>query len=122
MLLARENIRPQALPSEEHSVPELGGSVLVQGMDMAQLLAFTSARRRLTTPKGDETAAQAAERASGELLALLLHHCVLAADQQPVYSPAQWAAFGAAHPDAALRLWDVATRLSGQHADHEKKA
>lgn len=122
MLLARENIRPQALPSEEHSVPELGGSVLVQGMSMPQLLAFTSARRRLTEPRDGETPAQAAERASGELLALLLHTCVLAADMQPVYSVAEWGAFGVAHPEAALRLWDVATRVSGQQGEHEKKA
>lgn len=122
MLLTRENIRPQVLPSEEHHVPELGGMVLIRGMDMAQLLAFTSARRRLTTPRGDETPAQASERASGELVALLLHTCVLAADQQPVYSAAEWGAFGVAYPEAALRLWDVAARISGQQGGHEKKA
>ncbi len=121
MVIARDSIRPQALPSEEHDVPELGGSVVVRGMDMAQMLAFTAMRRRLTTPRDDETGTQAAERASGELLAQMLHSCVLADDGLPVYSAAQWAAFGATHPDRVVALWDVATRLSGQQPAQEKK-
>lgn len=121
MLISRESIRPQALPTEEHEVPELGGAVQVRGMDMAQMLAFTSARRRLAAPRGDETPAQANERASGELLAMLLGPCVLAADGLPVYSPAEWSAFGVRHPDRVLALWEVALRLSGQNPDEEKK-
>lgn len=122
MAIRRENIKRVALPREEIDAPELGGSVIVQGMDMAQVLRFSSARRRLCAPMGDESPEQAAERASGELLAMALADCVLADDGLPVYSAAEWAAFGAQHPERVAALWDVSKRLSGQDSDAEKKA
>lgn len=122
MTIQRADIPVVSLPIEEHPAPELGGTVSVRGMDMPQMLAFTSARRRLSTPVDGETPAQAAERASGELLPLVLSMCVLADDGLPVYTRAQWAVFGVQHPERALALWQVAIRLSGQAPDAEKKA
>ena len=121
MLLDRSAIRPVALPREELEAPEVGGTVLVQGMNMPQLLEFTAARRRLQEPREGETPEQAQQRASGELLTLVLGMCVLAADGKPVYSPAEWGAFGAQHPERAVALWDAAIRLSGQQPEDEKK-
>lgn len=122
MLIERQNIPVVSLPSEEHPAPELGGNVNVRGMDMPQMLTFTAARRRLSEPKPGETQAQAAERAGGEMVPLVLSMCVLAGDGLPVYSVAQWAAFGAQHPERVLSLFEVAIRLSGQAPEAEKKA
>lgn len=121
MAIDRDAIRPMALPREEVEAPEIGGSVTVQGMNMPQLLEFTSARRRLQAPRPGETEEQAVQRASGELLTLVLGMCVLAADGMPVYSPAEWGAFGALYPERAVALWDTAIRLSGQQPEAEKK-
>jgi hypothetical protein len=110
------------LPTQEVDVPAVGGTVLVRGLSMPQLLAFSAARRRALQPVGDETPDQAAERASGELVPLLLAETVVLDDGLPVYSAAQWAVFGAQHPQATLELWRAAIALSGQDPTAEKKA
>jgi len=121
-VVSRSGIAAIALPRSTEPAPEIGGDVVVQGMDMPQMLEFTAARRRLGQPQEGETEEQAAERTSGEMLPRLLAVCVLAEDGLPVYSVAQWRAFGARHPDRAVALWEVAIRLSGQAPDDEKKA
>jgi hypothetical protein len=121
VIVERAQVRPVALPTEVVDVPAIGGEVLVRGMDMPQMLAFTAARRAATAPREGETAAEAGERASGDLVPLLLSMCVLAADDLPVYSVAEWRAFAVAHPGPTLDLWDAAVRLSGQGGDAEKK-
>lgn len=120
--IARDAIEPVALPTRVVDVPAIGGAVLVRGMDMPQLLSFTAARRRAVAPLEGETEQQSGERASGELVPLLLHTSVVLDDGLPVYTAAQWAIFGTQHPQAALELWQVAIGLSGQDAAAEKKA
>lgn len=120
MTLERGQITPVVLPQEEVEAPEIGGTVLVEGMDMPRLQRFAAARRRALVPLDGESEDDAAERASGELLPLALAMCVLAADGQPVYTAAQWAAFGPRYPQRLLALWQAVMRLSGL-AD-EKKA
>lgn len=120
--LQRDQVAPPALPEELVHVPALGGAVRVRGMDMRQLLAFRAAQRRATLPQGDETEADAAERASGELLPLMLAACVLAADGLPVYTAEQWATFGGGNAAQVYELWAVAVRLCGGDAAAEKKA
>lgn len=122
MPISRSAIPAISLPQETLAVEPLGGEVIVRGMDMQQMLRFTATRRRLVELLPGENEAQAAERASGELVPLVLAMCVLADDEQPVYTAAQWAAFGARHPAVTMDLWDAAIRLSGQAGDHEKKA
>lgn len=122
MLLARESIRPPALPSVELHVEPLGAAVQVRGMDMAQLLAFQAARRRLVEPQPGEAPEHAAQRATGELLPLLLSFTVLAGDGLPVFTVAEWKAWGVQHPDAVLQLWEAALAQSGQAPEQEKKA
>ncbi len=113
MLVNREDITPVKLPEEVVPVPEVGGSVLVRGMDMPRLARFDAARREYVQPQGDETPEQAIERATLELIPLALHLCVLAADGQPVYSPAEWAAFAVRHGGRVVELWRVVERLAG---------
>lgn len=119
-LLSREAIVPVALPQEEVPLPEAGGNVLVQGMDLPRLQRFAAARRRALELHGAETPEEAQERAGTELLPLALELCVLAGDGQPVYSYAQWASFAVRHPEQAMGLFSTAMRLSGQ--GDEKKA
>jgi hypothetical protein len=121
VIIARDQVRPVALPTEAVDVPEIGGQVLVRGMDMPQMLAFTAARRAATAQRDGESAGDAAERSSGELVPLLLSMCVLAADGLPVYSLAEWRAFAVQHTGPTLALWEAAVRLSGQGGDAEKK-
>ena len=52
---------------------------------------------------------------------VLLALSVVLDDGLPVYSPAQWAAFGAKHAEDATALFQAAARLSGQDAETEKK-
>ena len=119
-LVTREAITPVALPEEQVPLPEAGGDVLVQGMDLPRLQRFAAARRRALEPKAGEAEADAQERAGTELLPLALELCVLAGDGQPVYSYAQWASFAARHPAQAMALFSKAMELSGQ--GDEKKA
>lgn len=119
-IIGREQIAPVALPQEEVPVPEIGGDVLVQGMDLPRLQRFAAARRRALETKGDEAEADAQERAGSELLPLALELCVLAGDGLPVYSYAQWASFAARHAEQAMALFGKVMQLSGQ--TDEKKA
>lgn len=119
--IQRGQVAPVALPTEAVDVPPIGGIVLVRGLDMPQTMAFSAARRRATQPVGTEDQAQAAERAAGELVPLLLSMSVVLDDGLPVYSLAEWQAFGGRHPGDMLRLWERAIALSGQNPEAEKK-
>lgn len=120
-VLERANLPSLDLPREAVEVKALGGAVWVQGMDMPALLRFTSARRSAMQPLPGENDDQAAERATGVLVPLLLSLCVHL-DDGPAYSMAQWGSFGAQHPEAALDLFHRAVRMSGQDAAAEKKS
>lgn len=120
-LISRAAIAPVELPTETVDVPAIGGAVLVRGMNMPQLMAFSAKKRGALQPLPGETEQQAAERAGAELLPELLALCVVAGDGLPVYTPQQWAAFGSRHPQVALQLWQCAVALSGQDLAAEKK-
>jgi hypothetical protein len=106
--LSRQALPAFALPQEEHTVPALGGAVLVRGLGMPALMQFAAARR------------QHAEQPA-QLLPLLLALAVVLDDGEPAYTAPEWAAFGARHPEAAAELFGHALRLSGQDAAAEKK-
>lgn len=119
-LIERGAIPAVVLPEEVAEVPELGGEVLLQGMDLARLGRFQVAYAQASVPLEGEADKATQQRATLEVLPLTLGMCVLAADKQPVYSPAEWAVFAYKHADAALGLWQRVLALSGL-AD-EKKA
>lgn len=122
MAIDRSQIRRVDLPTEEINVPEIGGEVTVRGMDLPTHMAFQAERRRLTRPRDGETEDDAKTRAGAPLAALVLEACVLAGDGLPVYTRAEWGAFGVRHPEVMTRLWEAAIRLSGHDAAAEKKA
>lgn len=95
--------------------------MVVQGMGMPELLRFFAAQRRLAQPLAGESVEQTQERANSELVPIALSMCVLADDDMPLYTDAQWRAWGARNAPAALGLFAVAMRLSGQNRDEEKK-
>jgi hypothetical protein len=119
--ITRDQVAPVALPAQAVDVAAIGGAVMVRGMTLPQVLEFSAARRAAAGPQDGETPEQAATRAGGTLLPLVLHQCVGLDDGLPVYSQAEWGAFAVQHPQPAFELWQVAMRLSGQLADEEKK-
>ena len=121
MALARDQVRAIALPEEVVAVEEIGGEVIVRGWDMARQLRFFAARRAALERVRDLPPEDAQQVAAGEMVPLALHLGVVLDDGQPVYTEAQWAAFGAMHAGVAMALFERVIRLSG--ADHaaEKK-
>ena len=120
--VSRAALPAYALPSEDMDVAPLGGAVIVRGLGMPELMRFVAERRRLQLPRDGETEAQALARGSVELVPFLLGMAVVLDDGEPVMGTASWAAFGAKHPDDAVRLFQAAMRLSGQDAEAEKKS
>jgi hypothetical protein len=120
-LLTRAALPAAVLPLEEVDCPALGGSVIVRGLDMTGMIQWNNDRRRLSAPLDGEDEEAARQRAGSQLIAALLALAVHLEDG-PAYTAAQWQALGARHPDDVMRLFQVAMRLSGQDADHEKKA
>lgn len=106
MALKRDQIPAPVLPKEAHEVPELGGEVIVRGLLLRERLALF-----------DD--AQGGER-FGHLSAVL-SACVIDADGQQIWTAEQWEQFGASHFEAALKLFNVAKRLSGLDAEERKK-
>lgn len=120
-LLQRDQIQPIELPRQEVECAALGGAVVVQGMDLADWMRFAALRRRVEAPLVDELPEDTAQRIGGELMPMGLHLCVLAADDRPVYTAAQWGIWAARHPSESMQLWELAMRLSGHDIDAEKK-
>lgn len=119
--IARAALPPAELPSEEVEVTPLGGSVLVRGLTMPEFLRWSAQRRALLEPRAGESAEDAQQRASAEMVPLILSMAVVLDDGDPVYTAAQWSAFGARHPEEATVLFQAAVRLSGQDPQAEKK-
>lgn len=106
MALKRDQIAAPVLPKEAVEVPEMGGEVVVRGLLLRERLAL------FDDAKGGER--------YGHISAVLAA-CVVDADGRQVWSAEQWEQFGARHFEAALRLFDVARRLSGLDAEERKK-
>ena len=107
MALKKSEIKPPVLPKETHEVPEMGGEVVVRGLLLRERLALFD----------DATAG--AERFGH--LAAVLAACVVDADGIAIWTAEQWETFGATNFDEALRLFNVARRLSGLDAEERKK-
>lgn len=96
-------------------MPELGGDVLVRGLGLAARVELSQEFRAASGP---------AARNFGHL-APLLAVSVLDADDEPIFTAAEWEAWGSTNYTAALRLWDIAWRLSdlgGKEAEKNSKA
>lgn len=106
MALTREQLKRAVVPRETVEVPELGGEVIVRGLRLSERLELAAS-------------ASAARQFSG--LAQLLAWCVVDEDGQPLMSVAEWEDWGGQCADAAVRLLEVAHRLSGLYSEPAKK-
>jgi hypothetical protein len=104
MRLSRDDIlKSDDLATEEVSVPEWGGSVLVRGM---------------TGRERDEFEAQAMDQRSGRMnlanaRAKIVARCVVGDDGKRLFDAADIDVLGEKSGAALDRLFEVATRLSG---------
>jgi hypothetical protein len=105
MPLNRNDVRKHALPREFVEVPELGGEVVVRGLRLSE-------RLELATAEGGHHLGA---------LVRLLHWCVIDEDGEPLMTVAEWEDWGGACSDAAVRLLEVAQRLSGLRGEDAKK-
>ena len=103
-LLKKANIPAPVLPQETVEVPELGGEVVVRGMLLQDRIDLLSAARE-----------------GNAKLSGLLAATVVDGDGVQIYTQQQWEQFGAAHYAAALRLFEVAQKLSGLNAEVAEK-
>lgn len=112
---------PPSLPREAVPVAELGGDVIVRGMLLSERMALSAMSADLADVKPGETPEQAQRRAGREIVFFTLSHCVVLADDAPLYTAAQWDAFGSQHPGAVLDLYKHARRLGGHDEDDNAK-
>lgn len=116
MRVRKADVPAPTLPEEVVSVPELGGDVLVRGLDLAQRMTLSHSFRT-----------KAGEFVNFGHLVPLLAITVLDADDQPLFTEKEWLAWGSTNERqvAACKLWDVAWRLSdldGKQAEKNSTA
>lgn len=97
MLVKRGDVQKPTLPEEVVPVPELGGDVLVRGLGLSA---------RFALQKDFEGMGR-----FGHMMKLL-EVSVLDGDFEPIFTAREWEAWGAKNDVAAMRLWDIAWRLS----------
>lgn len=95
MAIRRADVATPLLPQEAIQIDSLGGEVIVSGLMLKE-------RLEMATLNG-----------GFERVAVMLAKTVRDADQKPLFSAEEWEAFGAKHFDDALKLAEVAQRLSG---------
>jgi hypothetical protein len=118
-LLRKSAVATPALPEEALEVPELGGEVAVRALLLRERIAFA-------VDKSDHFAK----------VARMLAECVTVEEERetaangqirtevlrvPLFDVQGWEAWGAKHMNAALRIWDVARRLSGFDREDAEK-
>ncbi|WP_395406307.1 hypothetical protein ACHMW6_06440 [Pseudoduganella sp. UC29_106] len=106
-LLKKSDVKPVTLIEEVVPVPELGGSVIVRSAGLSERMTLS-----FSPQNGKKDFAH---------MANLLAVCVLDGDHEPLFSPAEWEAFGSKHLAAACGLWDAAWRLSDFNGDQAAK-
>ncbi len=103
---------PATTARELVPVASLGGEVIVTELLLDARLDFEHAMRQIKA-QGD-----------GRLHAIVPHLLALAVvleDDRPLYSVAEWRAWGARHQAESVELFLVAMRLSGLNADDAAK-
>lgn len=106
MVIERGSLPSPLPPAETVQCEELGGEVVVRGLDLRGHLQWSLDNR---------------EDRFGQV-SRLLSLCVFAADQKPLWTAEQWEAWGARNRSAAFDLFSHCRRLSGlDEAEAEKK-
>lgn len=101
-ILHRSEVPLPTEPEEETFVAEFGGEVIVKSLSLRARLAMSDEQSDGTTR-----------------MTSMLHHCVVDAERQPIYTQEQWETFAGRHMETAMRLWDTARTLSGLKLDEE---
>ena len=104
-MITREQVKAFKLPEEVLEVPALGGSVIVRGMGFGEMMKFASG-----LSEGDVAH-----------VARLLAATVFLGDGEPLYSAAEWEAFGASHSADMVVVYNAAIRLSGLNGEAAEK-
>lgn len=115
MLIRKADVKAPSLPEEVVTVPELGGDVLVRGLDLGARMSLAHQLKDKSRPTSKDFGH----------LAPLLEMSVLDADGEQLFTSDEWASWGAKNLAAAVNLWDVAWRLSdldGKQAEKNAKA
>lgn len=111
------------LPKETVEVEAIGGDVVVRGLTLTEYLAIAlrmedlarQARARRSAAESDGAAPAPAVGVAdiGPIMPVLLAIAVVDADGLPLWSEAEWQAFGGKHAAQAMALFNVAFRLAG---------
>ncbi len=102
-------LTPVAVERVEVSVPELGGSVYVQGMTVTQRNKF---ERQFRTRSG-----QTSDRKMQEIRQRMLIACVCDQDGTPLFTEADIDAIGNQRADIIERLVEAAQKICGMSSD-----
>lgn len=109
MTIERNQVKAPQLAREVVNVPSIGGEVIVRGMRMSDRMALWDCSK----PRGMETDEQAKARAEQFMVAETLARTVVLADDQPLWTVAEWDVFASANSEETLRIFAIANRLSG---------
>lgn len=108
MTIKKSDVKLPTLPEPRAvSVPELGGDVMVRPITLSERLSL-----------GD----QIRDHPNVNVIyPALLERAVVDADGLPLFTFAQWEAFGAQHTERALELFNAAFDLAGMNKDAAEK-
>lgn len=135
-LIKRDQVAQPMLGQEVVSVEPLGGDVIVRELKLSERLYLREAKLSKTTApvqadSGDATAEDdtqaapapinAARQTGSDDMLLLLSLAVVDADDQPVFTPEQWDAFGGKHGAVVNALFGKALTLSGYDDEANRK-
>lgn len=105
---------PAALARELIQVDVLGGEVAIVELDLGGRLDFEAMAAEHRGAEGRPASPYA-------MIPQLLARCVRAADDEPLFTAAQWQTFGARNRDAAIALFNAAMRLNGFDGAENRK-
>lgn len=117
MAIERSKVQAPVLPKEATEVPAIGGEVIVRAMLLSDRMAIWD----MSKARDGETAEQARVRGESRIVADTLARSVVLDDGEPLWSSKEWDEFAATNPSEALRLFNIANRLSGGDAEAIEK-
>lgn len=120
-LLERDAVQAPVLRKEAVEVATLGGEVIARGLLLNEILELSRTQSSLREPLPGESEDAAFDRAAGVMVAKTLHMGIVLADDQPMWTEAQWNLWGAGQVVEAMKLFRLINRLSGQDVQATEK-
>lgn len=125
-VVKRSSVAAPTLPKQTVEVEALCGDVVVRGLLMTEYMhvvqrmgALVQASKARKAADGSAASVVGSEMAS--VMPALLAVAVLDADEQPLWTEAEWQIFGGKHPLQAVALFNVAWSLAGLNAEDNAK-